>query len=54
MIRNMLLEEPTTETVRSKGAGAVMFAVYTLAIITTLFGLLIIPLSTLTRASGLL
>ncbi|MDP9480407.1 MAG: NADH-quinone oxidoreductase subunit N [Actinomycetota bacterium] len=54
MIRNMLLEEPTTETGRSKGAGAVRFAVYTLAIVTTLFGLLIIPLSTLTRASGLL
>ncbi len=54
MIRNMLLEEPTTETGRSKGAGAVRFAVYTLAILTALFGLLIIPLSTLTRAPGLL
>lgn len=54
MIRNMLLEEPTTETVRSKGAGAVRFVVYTLAILTALFGLLIIPLSTLTRAVGLL
>ncbi len=54
MIRNMLLEEPTTETVRSKGARAVRFVVYTLAILTALFGLLIIPLSTLTRASGLL
>ncbi|MDP9480355.1 MAG: hypothetical protein M3R38_32615, partial [Actinomycetota bacterium] len=54
MIRNMLLEEPTTETGRSKGAGAVRFVVYTLAILTALFGLLIIPLSTLTRAPGLL
>ncbi len=54
MIRNMLLEEPTTETARSKGAGAVRFGVYTLAILTALFGLLIIPLSTLTRAPGLL
>ncbi len=54
IIRNMLLEEPTTETVRSKGAGAVRFAVFALAITTTLFGLLIIPLSALTGASGLL
>src|ERR671916_290079 len=53
IIRNMFLEEPTTETVRSKGAGAVRFAVYTLAIATTLFGLLIIPLSALVGASGL-
>jgi proton-translocating NADH-quinone oxidoreductase chain N len=52
IIRNILLEEPTTETVRSKGAGAVRFAVYTLAILTTLFGLLIIPLSALVGASG--
>ena len=52
IIRNMLLEEPTTETVRSKGAGAVRFSVYTLAIATTLFGLLIIPLSALARVSG--
>ncbi|MGH3146073.1 MAG: hypothetical protein ACRDTR_09765, partial [Rubrobacter sp.] len=54
IIRNMLLEEPTTETVRSKGAGAVRFAVFTLAVATTLFGLLIIPLSALAGASGLL
>jgi NADH-quinone oxidoreductase subunit N len=52
IIRNMLLEEPTTETVRSKGAGAVRFSVYTLAIATTLFGLLIVPLSALAGASG--
>jgi proton-translocating NADH-quinone oxidoreductase chain N len=53
IIRNMILEEPTTETVRSKGAGAVRFSVYALAVLATLFGLLIIPLSALVRASGL-
>jgi NADH-quinone oxidoreductase subunit N len=53
IIRNMILEEPTTETVRSKGAGAVRFSVYVLAVLATLFGLLIIPLSALVRASGL-
>jgi proton-translocating NADH-quinone oxidoreductase chain N len=54
IIRNMILEEPTTETGRSKGNGAVRFSVYVLAILTTLFGLLIIPLSALAGASGLL
>jgi proton-translocating NADH-quinone oxidoreductase chain N len=54
IIRNMILEEPTTETGRSKGNGAVRFSVYVLAILTTLFGLLIIPLSALVGASGLL
>jgi NADH-quinone oxidoreductase subunit N len=53
IIRNMILEEPTTETVRSKGAGAVRFSVYVLAVLTTVFGLLIIPLSALVKASGL-
>jgi NADH-quinone oxidoreductase subunit N len=53
IIRNMILEEPTTETVRSKGAGAVRFSVYALAALTTVFGLLIIPLSALVKASGL-
>jgi len=53
IIRNMILEEPTTDTVRSKGDGAVRFSVYTLAVLTTLFGLLIIPLAALVRASGL-
>jgi proton-translocating NADH-quinone oxidoreductase chain N len=53
IIRNMILEEPTTETVRSKGAGAVRFSVYALAVLATLFGLLIIPLSALVKASGL-
>ena len=53
IIRNMILEEQTTDTVRSKGGGAVRFSVYVLAILATLFGLLIIPLSALVRASGL-
>jgi proton-translocating NADH-quinone oxidoreductase chain N len=53
IIRNMMLEEPTTDTAREKGSGAVRFCVYVLAVLTTLFGLLIIPLSTLVRASGL-
>ena len=53
IIRNMILEEPTTETVRSKGAGAVRFSVYVLAVLATVFGLLIIPLSALVQASGL-
>jgi NADH-quinone oxidoreductase subunit N len=53
IIRNMILEEPTTDTVRSKGAGAVRFSVYVLAVLATVFGLLIIPLSALVSASGL-
>ena len=53
IIRNMILEEPTTETVRSKGAGPVRFSVYALAVLATVFGLLIIPLSALVSASGL-
>jgi small-conductance mechanosensitive channel len=49
----MILEEPTTETGGAKGSGALRFSVYALAVLTTLFGLLIIPLSTLVAASGL-
>ena len=44
---------PTTETARAKGSGAVRFCVYVLAVLATLFGLLIIPLSALVGASGL-
>jgi NADH-quinone oxidoreductase subunit N len=54
IIRNMILEEPTTDTVRTKGSGAVRFSVYVLAVLATLFGVLIIPLSALARASGLM
>jgi NADH-quinone oxidoreductase subunit N len=53
IIRNMIFEEPTTDTARTKGSGAVRFCVYVLALLTTLFGLLIIPLSALVGASGL-
>jgi NADH-quinone oxidoreductase subunit N len=53
IIRNMILEEPTTDTVTSKGSGSVRFSVFMLAVLTTLFGLLIIPLSALVSASGL-
>ncbi|HSK85280.1 MAG TPA: NADH-quinone oxidoreductase subunit N [Rubrobacter sp.] len=53
IIRNMFFEEPTTDTARAKGSGAVRFCVYVLAVLTTLFGLLIIPLSALAGASGL-
>jgi proton-translocating NADH-quinone oxidoreductase chain N len=53
IIRNMIFEEPTTDTSRTKGSGAVRFSVYVLAVLTTLFGLLIIPLSALVGGSGL-
>ena len=53
IIRNMIFEEPTTDTARTKGSGTVRFSVYVLAVLTTLFGLLIIPLSALVGASGL-
>jgi NADH-quinone oxidoreductase subunit N len=53
IIRNMILEEPTTDTVTSKGSGSVRFSVFVLAVLTTLFGLLIIPLSALVSVSGL-
>jgi NADH-quinone oxidoreductase subunit N len=53
IIRNMIFEEPTTDTARAKGSGAVRFCVYVLAVFTTLFGLLIIPLAALVGASGL-
>jgi proton-translocating NADH-quinone oxidoreductase chain N len=54
IIRNMLFEEPTTPALGKGDAGALRFSVYTLAVATTLFGLLIIPLSALVRGSGLL
>jgi NADH-quinone oxidoreductase subunit N len=54
IIRNMLFEEPATTAPAKGGSGAVRFSVYALAIATTLFGLLIIPLSALVRGSGLL
>src|ERR671914_198627 len=53
IIRNMIFEEPTTDTARAKGSGAVRFCVYVLAVLTILFGLIIIPLSALVRATCL-
>jgi NADH-quinone oxidoreductase subunit N len=52
IIRNMFFEEPAGPA--KDGAGAVKFSVYVLALATTLFGLLIIPLSALVQGSGLL
>ena len=54
IIRNMFFEEPAAETNRAKGAGAVRFSVYALAIATALFIFFVGPLSALARASGLL
>ena len=54
ILRNMLLEEPTGPVAAKGDSGAVRFSVYALAVATTLFGLLIIPLSALVQGSGLL
>jgi NADH-quinone oxidoreductase subunit N len=54
IVRNMLFEEPATGALGPNGGDALKFSVYTLAIATTLFGLLIIPLSALVQGSGLL
>jgi NADH-quinone oxidoreductase subunit N len=55
IIRNMVFEEAATGGVgESKGAGAIKFSVYALAIVTTLFIVFIGPLAALAQASGLL
>jgi NADH-quinone oxidoreductase subunit N len=54
IIRNMFFEEPAGPAHAKDGSGAVKFSVYALAVATTLFGLLIIPLSALVQGSGLL
>jgi NADH-quinone oxidoreductase subunit N len=54
IVRNMLFEEPTGPVSAKGDSGAVRFSVYALAVATTLFGLLIIPLSALVQGSGLL
>jgi NADH-quinone oxidoreductase subunit N len=54
IVRNMLFEEPAGPAPAKADSGAVRFSVYTLAVATTLFGLLIIPLSALVQGSGLL
>jgi NADH-quinone oxidoreductase subunit N len=54
IIRNMFFEEPAADASSAKGAGAVRFSVYALALATTLFAFFVGPLSALARASGLL
>jgi NADH-quinone oxidoreductase subunit N len=54
IIRNMFFEEPIAGEPRPKGAGAVRFSVYTLAVATVLFVFFVGPLSALAGASGLL
>ena len=55
IIRNMFFEEPTRDAASEpRDVGGVKFAVYVLAAATTLFALIVGPLSSLTGASGLL
>jgi NADH-quinone oxidoreductase subunit N len=54
IVRNMLFEEPAGPVSPKDDSSALRFSVYVLAVATTLFGLLIIPLSTLVQSSGLL
>jgi NADH-quinone oxidoreductase subunit N len=54
IIRNMFFEEPAGPAPAKDGSGALRFSVYALAVATTLFGFLIIPLSALVQGSGLL
>lgn len=54
IIRNMFFEEPSGPALAKDGSGALRFSVYALAVATTLFGFLIIPLSALVQGSGLL
>ncbi len=55
IIRNMFFEEPTKDAISEpRDTGAVKASVYVLAAATTLFALVVGPLSALTRASGLL
>lgn len=54
IIRNMFFEDPVTGAEKPKGTEIVLFAVYVLAIATTLFGLFVGPLAALAERSGLL
>jgi len=55
IIRNMFFEQPTRDALTEPGGSAgVKFSVYALAVLTTLFVLLIIPLAALVGTSGLL
>ncbi|HEX2728360.1 MAG TPA: proton-conducting transporter membrane subunit, partial [Rubrobacteraceae bacterium] len=53
IIRNMFFEKPSRDALEPRGTGAVKLSVYVLAAATTLFFLLIIPLSALVGTSGL-
>ncbi|MDP8938844.1 MAG: NADH-quinone oxidoreductase subunit N [Actinomycetota bacterium] len=54
IVRNMLFDEPTTDTGRVKGAGATEISVYVLAVATALLFLVMGPLAALAVGSGLL
>ena len=54
ILRNMAFEEPVKDAEEPKGAGALKFSVYALAIATTLFLFFIGPLASLAQKSGLL
>ncbi|MCA1740605.1 MAG: NADH-quinone oxidoreductase subunit N [Actinobacteria bacterium] len=54
ILRNMAFEESVKDAEELKGAGALKFSVYALAIATTLFLFFIGPLASLTQKSGLL
>jgi len=54
ILRNMAFEEPVTGVEEPKGAGALKFSVYTLALLTALFAFFVGPLAALAGASGLL
>jgi NADH-quinone oxidoreductase subunit N len=54
IIRNMFFEEPVADAEEPKGAGALKFSVYVLALATTLFAFFVGPLAALAGASGLL
>lgn len=54
IVRNMLFEEPTTDTAAAKGGGATEVSVYVLAAATALLFLVMGPLAALAAGSGLL
>jgi NADH-quinone oxidoreductase subunit N len=54
ILRNMAFEEPVKSVEGPKGAGALTFSVYTLALLTALFAFFVGPLAALAGASGLL
>ncbi|CAN5860209.1 NADH-quinone oxidoreductase subunit N [soil metagenome] len=54
IVRNMVFEEPTADTTRNRGTGAIEVSVYVLAAATTLLFLVMGPLSAMAAGSGLL